>query len=97
MVGSHADHVLGMDPDEGRALLADLLKRATRPERVLRHDWAVGDMVMWDNTGVVHRVSDHNPTSAARTAQGNGRRGGADRVSRPNDDAGHLTILQTGP
>ncbi len=64
VVGSHADHVLGMDPDEGRALLADLLKRATRPERVLRHDWAVGDMVMWDNTGVVHRVSDHNPTSA---------------------------------
>ncbi len=63
VVGSHADHIVGTDLEEGRALLADLLKRATRPERVLRHDWAVGDMVMWDNTGVVHRVTDHNPTS----------------------------------
>jgi alpha-ketoglutarate-dependent taurine dioxygenase len=63
VVGSHADHVVGMDVEESGALLADLLGRATRPERVLRHDWTVGDMVIWDNTGVLHRVTDHNPTS----------------------------------
>jgi alpha-ketoglutarate-dependent taurine dioxygenase len=63
VLGSHADYVVGMDVDESRALLADLLARATRPERVVRHNWAVGDMVMWDNTGVLHRVTDHDPTS----------------------------------
>ena len=42
---------------------ADLVTRATRAERVVRHDWSVGDMVIWDNTGVLHRVTGHDPTS----------------------------------
>ena len=65
VVGATADHVVGMDVDEGRALLADLVRRATRPERVLRHDWTVGDMVIWDNTGALHRVTGHDATSTA--------------------------------
>jgi alpha-ketoglutarate-dependent taurine dioxygenase len=63
VVGATADHIVGMDLEEGRGLLADLVRRATRPERVLRHDWAVGDMVIWDNTGVLHRVNDYDTTS----------------------------------
>ncbi|GAA3384926.1 TauD/TfdA dioxygenase family protein [Cryptosporangium minutisporangium] len=54
--GGTASHVVGMDVDEGRALLADLERRATAPDRVLRHHWSVGDMVMWDNRGLVHRA-----------------------------------------
>ncbi|MFG3521797.1 TauD/TfdA dioxygenase family protein [Nocardia nova] len=54
--GASADHVVGMDQDEGRALLDDLLARATAPDRVLSHRWSVGDMVIWDNTGLVHRA-----------------------------------------
>jgi alpha-ketoglutarate-dependent taurine dioxygenase len=61
VVGSSADHIVGMDLDEGRALLADLLERATRPDLVLRHDWTVGDLVIWDNTGLLHRVTHHDP------------------------------------
>ena len=45
-----------MDPDEGRALLDDLLARATTPDRVYRHEWQVGDVVIWDNRGVLHRA-----------------------------------------
>jgi alpha-ketoglutarate-dependent taurine dioxygenase len=63
VLGAHADHVVGMDVEEGRELLAELLRRATRPERVVRHNWKVGDLVIWDNTGVLHRVTDHNPAS----------------------------------
>jgi alpha-ketoglutarate-dependent taurine dioxygenase len=63
VLGATADHVVGMDVEEGRALLADLLRRGTGPERVLRHDWTVGDLVIWDNTGVLHRVTDYEPTS----------------------------------
>ena len=33
------------------------------PSALVRHDWTVGDMVLWDNTGVLHRVTDHNPAS----------------------------------
>jgi alpha-ketoglutarate-dependent taurine dioxygenase len=64
LFGATADRVVDLDLDEGRALLADLLQRATRSERVLRHEWAVGDMVIWDNRGVIHRVTKYESTSA---------------------------------
>jgi alpha-ketoglutarate-dependent taurine dioxygenase len=58
-----ADYVVGMDPEEGRALLADLLQRGTTPDQVYRHSWSVGDMVIWDNRGVFHRVTPFDPSS----------------------------------
>src|SRR5262245_23126518 len=63
VLGATADHVAGMDLDEGRALLADLLARSTTSDRVYRHEWAVGDMVIWDNRGVLHRACRYDPTS----------------------------------
>jgi alpha-ketoglutarate-dependent taurine dioxygenase len=63
LFGATADHIVGMDTEDGRALLADLLARATRPERVLHHDWTAGDMVVWDNRGVIHRVTRYETTS----------------------------------
>jgi alpha-ketoglutarate-dependent taurine dioxygenase len=64
VIGVTADHVVDMDIDEGRTLLADLLARATTPDRVYRHRWSVGDLVIWDNTGVMHRVEPYDPSSA---------------------------------
>jgi alpha-ketoglutarate-dependent taurine dioxygenase len=63
VLGASADHVVGMDPDEGRALLAELLERATRPELVYSHGWSVGDTVIWDNNGVLHRAAQYDPDS----------------------------------
>jgi len=63
VIGATADHVVGMDRTEGRALLADLLERATRTDRVYRHEWAAGDLVIWDNTGVIHRACPYDPSS----------------------------------
>lgn len=63
LLGASADRVAGMPLDEGRALLEHLLARATTPDRVYRHEWSVGDTVMWDNRGVLHRVTPYEPTS----------------------------------
>jgi len=63
VLGATTDHVVGMGRDEGRALLDDLLARATEPERVYRHEWNVGDVVIWDNRGVLHRACPYDPTS----------------------------------
>lgn len=42
---------------EGRALIDELQRHATRPENVLRVEWeADGDLVVWDNTCVMHRA-----------------------------------------
>jgi len=63
VLGATTDHVVGMDRDEGRALLDGLLARSTAPERVYRHEWSVGDVVIWDNRGVLHRACPYDPTS----------------------------------
>jgi alpha-ketoglutarate-dependent taurine dioxygenase len=63
VLGATASRVVGMDLDEGRALLADLLAKSTVAERVYRHQWDVGDMVIWDNRGVLHRALPYDPTS----------------------------------
>ena len=63
VLGATTSHVVGMDVEEGRALLADLLARATTPERVYRHEWAVGDLVIWDNRGVLHRACPYDAAS----------------------------------
>ena len=63
VLGASADHVVGMDLDEGRALLADLLDRATEADKVYSHHWSVGDTVIWDNRGVLHRAAPYDPDS----------------------------------
>ena len=64
VLGASADSVAGMDLEEGRALLSELLERATVPENVYSHDWSVGDTVIWDNRGVLHRAAPYDPSSA---------------------------------
>ncbi len=64
VIGASASHVIGMDRAEGKALLAELLERSTASARVYRHEWTVGDLIIWDNTGVMHRVMPYDPGSA---------------------------------
>jgi alpha-ketoglutarate-dependent taurine dioxygenase len=64
VLGATTDHVVGMSEAEGRAYLDDLLERSTKPERVYRHEWAVGDLVIWDNRGVLHRATRYDANSA---------------------------------
>lgn len=63
VLGASADYVVGMDVDEGRALLSALLDHATSDDKVYSHRWSVGDTVMWDNQGVLHRAAPYDPNS----------------------------------
>jgi alpha-ketoglutarate-dependent taurine dioxygenase len=70
VLGTSCDTVVGMTYEDGRALLDGLLARATRPERVYRHEWSVGDTVIWDNRGVLHRAAPYpedSPREMLRT------------------------------
>ncbi len=53
--------VEGMEAGEGRALLNRLIAHATGPRFVYRHDWQVGDTVLWDNGFLLHRRDDFDP------------------------------------
>ncbi|WP_067887294.1 TauD/TfdA dioxygenase family protein [Nocardia vaccinii] len=61
---AHATDDLGRSPAEGRALLDRLLEWSTQPRYVVRHTWRVGDLVIWDNTGMLHRALPYGPESA---------------------------------
>ena len=63
LLGATASRVIGWDRDESDALLTRLLEHAVRPEVVLRHEWQEGDLVTWDNTGMLHRALPFSPTS----------------------------------
>ncbi len=63
VLGSSTTRIVGMEGDEGCALLNELQAWATQPEFVYRHEWTVGDLVIWDNTGVMHRVEPYPPDS----------------------------------
>ncbi len=63
VLGASTDHVVGMAPEASRELLDDLLDRCTAPDRIYRHEWSVGDTVIWDNRGVIHRASPYAPDS----------------------------------
>jgi alpha-ketoglutarate-dependent taurine dioxygenase len=59
VIGCHASHVVGMDRVESDALLQELLEWATQPKFKYRHEWTPGDMLIWDNTGVLHRAEPY--------------------------------------
>ena len=64
VLGATTEAVVGLEPAAGRALLDDLLARSTTPDSVYRHEWSVGDTVIWDNRGVLHRVEPYDDDSA---------------------------------
>jgi alpha-ketoglutarate-dependent taurine dioxygenase len=63
VLGCTARHVVDMDFRKSVELLVRLRDWATRPEFVYRHTWSVGDLVIWDNTGTMHRATPYDPQS----------------------------------
>lgn len=65
LVGQTAGRIVGMDEEAGAAALAELSDWASQPQFVYRHYWTLGDMLIWDNTGVMHRVERY-PADSGR-------------------------------
>jgi alpha-ketoglutarate-dependent taurine dioxygenase len=63
LLGTHADAVVGQGGAHGRALLWRLQQWAAQPDFVYRHDWVPGDMVIWNNEGLMHRVVPYSDSN----------------------------------
>jgi alpha-ketoglutarate-dependent 2,4-dichlorophenoxyacetate dioxygenase len=61
-LSSHAGGIVGMPVAEARILLRDLNEHATQPAFVYVHRWRPGDLVMWDNRQMMHRVRRYDDT-----------------------------------
>ena len=65
-VSEFVSHFEGLDVDESRAIVRELLVFATVPGRVYSHAWQVGDLIVFDTVGTVHR-RDNLRTDQRRT------------------------------
>jgi alpha-ketoglutarate-dependent taurine dioxygenase len=61
VIGCTARHIVDMDFKKSAELLVQLRHWATQPQFVYRHKWSVGDLVIWDNTGTMHRATPYDP------------------------------------
>lgn len=63
VIGSTTLQVEGKPIAESEELLVRLRDWATQPQFVYRHKWSLGDMVIWDNTGTMHRALPYDHKS----------------------------------
>lgn len=65
-VGAHAQEIVGMPLEQGRALLEELTALCTQPQFVYSHAWRVRDLVIWDNRSTLHRATTFDKTKYRR-------------------------------
>ena len=63
VLGATALQIEGMDIAESEKVLVGLRTWATQPQFSYRHTWSLGDMVIWDNTGTMHRALPYDHKS----------------------------------
>jgi len=63
LLGASASYVEAMPGVEGQALISRLNAWITRPQYTWRYQWKLGDLVVWDNTGVLHRAVPYRTDS----------------------------------
>jgi alpha-ketoglutarate-dependent taurine dioxygenase len=55
--------IIGMDAQEGAALLRKLFDHTTDDRFIYRHDWVIGDLVVWDDVGTLHSRDAFDPSA----------------------------------
>lgn len=65
-LGDRVRNFVGMSEQESRPFLQFFVQHATRPEFTYRHQWQVGDIVMWQNRYTMHLAMSDFDQSKAR-------------------------------
>ncbi|EXS68881.1 TauD/TfdA dioxygenase family protein [Sphingobium sp. Ant17] len=63
VLGCTAHRVKDVTSMESAKILVGLREWATQEEFSYSHEWSVGDLVIWDNTGTMHRAEAYDPSS----------------------------------
>jgi len=63
VIGCTSLNIVDKTPAESARVIHGLRDWATREEFTYSHEWTVGDLVMWDNTGTMHRAEWYDPTT----------------------------------
>jgi len=63
ILGCTAQRVLNVSAAKSAEILVGLREWATSEQFSYSHEWKVGDLVMWDNTGTLHRAEAYDLNS----------------------------------
>jgi len=63
VIGSTAMSVIGMPEEDGYTLLQELTDWCTQEQFTYRHHWQKGDLVIFNNPGLLHRSRPYNEAS----------------------------------
>lgn len=61
VLGCTTQRIVGMEPKDGTLLIHELREWATQEQFCYSHEWSTGDLVIWDNTGTMHRAEWYDP------------------------------------
>jgi taurine dioxygenase len=65
-LGDHAEYIVGMPYEEGRALIEALNALAIHPDLTYEHRWKTGELLIWDNRCVLHRATAYDAAHQGR-------------------------------
>ena len=65
-LGDHAEYIVGMPYDEGRALIEELNALIVHPDLTYEHHWTARELLLWDNRCVMHRATAYDPATQKR-------------------------------
>lgn len=62
VIGNTAHTITGKSHFDSARILNKLREWSTQEQFTYSHEWSVGDLVIWDNTGTMHRAEAYDPT-----------------------------------
>jgi taurine dioxygenase len=65
-LGDHAEYIVGMPYDAGRALIEELNALAVHPDLTYEHRWMPRQLLVWDNRCVMHRATAYDAATQPR-------------------------------
>jgi taurine dioxygenase len=65
-LGDHAEYIVGMPYDEGRALIEELNALAVHADLTYEHRWTPHELIVWDNRCTMHRATPYDPLTQRR-------------------------------
>jgi alpha-ketoglutarate-dependent taurine dioxygenase len=65
-LSNSSEYIVGMDRAESDALLKWLADWCEQPRFVYTHEWQMGDVLIWNNTGTMHRAAPYDTNSGRR-------------------------------
>lgn len=65
-LGDHAEHIVGLPYQVGRQWIDELNELIVHDELTYKHKWKNGDLLVWDNRCLMHRVEHYDASKEGR-------------------------------